>query len=111
MWDLESYLKVYLKGVCLVMSAIYRLIPSVKFCREKAIILVSGNSKGGWLQQKEVDCRREGSQAALALQRCLNAGSRLEKKPRGLAEDYLRGSAEVQGIATGAAGASDFIPT
>lgn len=43
----KSYLKVYLKGICLIMSAIYRLIPSVKFCREKDIILGSRNSKQG----------------------------------------------------------------
>lgn len=39
----KSYSKVYLKGVCLVMSATYRLSPSVKFSREKAVILGSGN--------------------------------------------------------------------
>jgi len=44
---IKSRSKVYLKGRCLVTSPIYRLIASVKLCREKAIILGSGNRKRG----------------------------------------------------------------
>lgn len=35
----------------LVMCAVYRLIPSVKFCRDKSVALGSGSSGQDWVPQ------------------------------------------------------------